>query len=90
MRCWWPWRTSTSSWSRRFVKGYKRGRGFLLEADGVEDDIRAVIITATARLATNPSQVEREQADGWSAVGSFNGFTLPELFVLYKYRRRTA
>ena len=61
------------------------GRG-----DEVEVDLRAVIITATARLVTNPSQVARESVDGYEAVGSFNGFSLPELAVLHRYRRRTA
>jgi len=42
-----------------------------------------VIITATARLVVNPAQVSRESMDGYSAVGSLNGFTLPELAVLH-------
>jgi len=72
----------------QFVKGYTRGQGFGVGT--VEEDVRAVIITATARLVVNPAQVTREEADGWSALGSFNGFSLPELAVLHNYRRRTA
>jgi hypothetical protein len=71
-----------------FVRGYTRGRGFDGE-DEAEEDICAVIVTATARLVTNPAQVERESADRYATVGSFNGFTLPELAILHAYRRRT-
>jgi hypothetical protein len=73
-----------------FARGYTRGRGF--DVDGAEcaPDLAAVIIAATARLVTNPSQVERENVDGYETVGSFAGWTLPEVFVLHQYRRRTA
>lgn len=81
-----------------FVRGYTRGQGFTVIPDGdnfsgrydVPDDLHAVILAATARLINNPAQVEREGADGWYAVGSFQGFSLPELAVLHSYRRRTA
>jgi hypothetical protein len=73
----------------KFVEGYTRGQGF--DSDGwMVEDIRAAVITATARLVTNPAQVEREGADAYYAVGAFNGFSLPELAVLHHYRRRTA
>lgn len=72
-----------------FVNAYTRGRGFTV-AEGPNDDLAAVIITATARLLTNPAQVERETADGYEAVGRLDGFTLPELAVLHRYRRRAA
>jgi hypothetical protein len=72
-----------------FIRAYTRGRGFDDDSEEVEDDVRAVIITATARLVVNPAQVSRESVDGYSAVGSLNGFTLPELAVLHLYRRRT-
>jgi len=76
-----------------FVSGYTRGIGFEDPTDSssdLEPDLRAVIVTATARLVTNPAQTDREGADGWFAVGSFNGFSLPELAVLHRYRQRTA
>ncbi len=60
-----------------FVSGYTRGIGFEDSTDSASDmesDLRAVIVTATARLVTNPAQTDREGADGWYAVGSFNGF----------------
>jgi hypothetical protein len=73
-----------------FCRAYTRGQGFddpdLPEE--VTEDLRAVIVAATARLLVNPSQVEREEADGYSVVGSFRGFTLPELVVLNGYRKR--
>jgi hypothetical protein len=72
-----------------FVRSYVRGQGFD-KYDDMEEDLRAVIITATARLVVNPAQVEREGADSYYAVGSFNGFSLPELAVLHNFRRRTA
>lgn len=71
-----------------FVRGYTRGRGF--DDDEVAEDLRAVIVAATARLVVNPAQVEREAADSYQVVGSFRGFTLPELAILHSYRRRTA
>jgi hypothetical protein len=70
-----------------FVKAYPRGRGF---EEGIADDLAAVVITAAARLVTNPAQLEREHAGEYIAVGSFAGWTLPELAVLHRYRRRTA
>lgn len=75
-----------------FVFAYTRGVGFdpIEDPDMVQEDLSAVIVTATARLVTNPAQVERETADGYTAVGGFQGFTLPELKVLDRYRRRTA
>ncbi len=78
-----------------FVRAYTRGKGFGEPTDDPLDipepnrDLRAVIITATARLVVNPAQLERESADGYTAVGAFNGFSLPELAVLHRYRRRT-
>ena len=72
-----------------FVHAYTRGRGFDDDAEECADDVRAVIVASTARLVVNPAQVEREEADGYSVVGAFRGFTLPELLVLNGYRTRT-
>lgn len=73
-----------------FARAYTRGRGFSADGTTVEDDLAAVVISATARLTTNPAQLEREHAGEYIAVGSFAGWTLPELAVLHRYRRRTA
>lgn len=67
---------------------YTRGRGF--DPD-VADDIAAVIITATARLLANPNQLAADTTAGpysTSVRGGFTGWTLAELFVLNRYRRR--
>lgn len=74
----------------QFVRGYVRGQGFTLNGTECEEDLASVITTAASRLVINPGQVEREGADGWYAVGAFNGFTLPELAILHSYRRRSA
>lgn len=71
------------------AKAYTRGRGF---SDGEpNDEIAAVITTASARLAANGAglgwryrvdDVERE------IRGGFNGWTLAEMAVLNRYRVR--
>lgn len=68
------------------ARSYTRGNGFT----GTEPaaDVAAVIVTATARLLSNPEQLD--QTVGSVAVrGAFTGWTLAELFVLNAYRRRT-
>ncbi|MEU0575249.1 hypothetical protein [Dermacoccus nishinomiyaensis] len=66
------------------ARSYTRGNGF----SGVAaDEIDAVITTATARLVANPEQL-RVTVGGVQTDG-FQGWTLPELFVLNRYRRRT-
>ncbi|OKH65407.1 hypothetical protein [Mycolicibacterium mageritense] len=67
------------------VRAYTRDRGFT----GAEpnDELAAVITTASARMAANPEQIP-------TTVGSveirsgFQGFNLAELFVLNRYRKR--
>lgn len=67
------------------ARAYTRSGGF----DGQEpnDDIAAVITTATARLLANPEQL-RYSAGAVSVQDSFRGWTLAETFVLNRYRRR--
>lgn len=71
-----------------FVEAYTRGQGF---TDGVPgDDLEAVILTATARMVTNPTGVRTEGIDDYSVThATVNGWTLPELAVLHRWRRRT-
>lgn len=71
-----------------FCRAHTRGRGF--DDEEVAEDLRAVIVAATARLVVNPAQVQRESADGYDVLGSFNGWSLPELIILNGYRQRTA
>lgn len=69
------------------ARAYTRGKGF--GDNGVEEDIAAVITTASARLTTNPGGLS--YAVGSQRItGSFNGWTLAETFVLNRYRKRAA
>ncbi len=74
----------------QFVKAYTRGRGFSLVGEPAED-LAAVITTATARLVENPTLLRQEAVGPYTrSPGVLNGWTLPELAVLHRYRRRTA
>lgn len=78
-----------------FVRAYTRGGGFDGDGTGTgggyypNQDVAAVITSATARLVQNPS-LARSQTTGPYSVspGILDGFTLPELAVLHQYRRR--
>ena len=67
------------------IRAYTRDKGF--EADLVEEDLAAVIVTATARLMANPEQVQY-RVGNVSYQSSFSGWSLAETFVLNRYRRR--
>lgn len=72
------------------VEAYTRGRH--LDGGGKpRPGITTVILTAAARIGANPGQVSRQdQAGSFSSrrgVG-FSGFTLAELAVLNRYRKR--
>lgn len=69
------------------VQEYTRGQGFDKENVPVEG-IRQVIISATARSVANPTHVVNQRAgtQSWTP-GQFQGFTLPELRVLNRYRQ---
>ncbi len=71
-----------------FVRAYTRDQGF--DRYGVPNDaLAAVVISATARLVNNPEQAERVTVGDYSeAFATFAGWTLPELVVLNRYRRR--
>lgn len=72
-----------------FVKAYTRDRGF--DIFGPNEDLAHVIVAASARLVVNPEQAKRVQvADYSETFGGLEGFTLPELAILNRYRRRTA
>lgn len=76
------------------ARAYTRGRGFSdgsTSPAGIAEDVAAVITTATARLVTNPEQNKREQLHDYSVTPTpFVGWSLVELFVLNRYRRRSA
>lgn len=69
------------------VRAYTRGNGFT-DAEGPNDELAAVITTATARLVANPEQLETS-VGGTYVRGGFVGWTLAETFVLNRYRKRS-
>lgn len=71
---------------KAMAHAYTRGCGFD-SAGKMTDGIRAVVITATARLMANPDQVQY-RAGEVSYQSMFNGWTLAEQFVLNRYRKR--
>jgi len=71
------------------AKSYTRGRGF--GDAGPNEDISAVIVTAAARLVSNPRQftVEMDIGRGSRAYrGGFAGWSLAEQTALNRYRIR--
>lgn len=66
------------------ARAYTRGVGF---TDGTpNEEIAAVITTATARLMAHPTQLEQRVGETYTRQG-FHGWTLAETFVLNRYRR---
>lgn len=72
-----------------YVRGYTRGRGFNEESPA--GPLRVVIVSAVARLATNPEQVSVFTTGDYSErPAQLAGWTLTEIGVLRRYRRTTA
>lgn len=71
------------------ARAYTRGGGFL---GGVpNDEIAAVITTATARLVNNAEQNKREQLHDYQVTPTpFVGWSLVETMVLNRHRKRSA
>lgn len=73
------------------VKAYTRGNGF---TEGEPDaDLESVIISASARMASNPTGLAHDETAGpfsRSIRGAFNGWTLGEMAVLNRYRVRAS
>lgn len=68
------------------VRAYVRG-GADWETN---DELDAVIVTAAARMVTNPGGLPVDESIGpftRSVRGAFQGWTLAELYVLNRYRR---
>lgn len=71
------------------VMGYVRGRGFT--GDVPADDLALVIIASAARLVGNPDLTRSETIGDYSVTpGAFLGWTLPELAILNRHRKRAA
>ncbi|WP_158726388.1 hypothetical protein [Tomitella fengzijianii] len=68
------------------VRAYTRGGGFT--GSEANDELGAVITTASARLVANPEQLSVD-VGAVSIRGGFQGFNLAELFVLNRYRVRS-
>ena len=64
------------------VNGYTRGKGFTPYPD---ERLTAVIVSATARLVSNPEQ-ELNAVGSVQVRSSFQGFTLAERAILNNYR----
>ena len=72
------------------AKSYTRGRGFTEDGTPAED-VAAVLFMATARLLDNPEQNQREAYADYQVTSTpFVGWSLVELAVLNRYRKRTA
>lgn len=69
------------------VRAYTRDEGFSPTGEPAAD-LAAVITTATARLVANPEQVEESSIGSYRVKGGFAGWTLAELFVLNRYRKK--
>lgn len=72
------------------IGGYCRGC-HVDRAGDYRDGIKAVVVTVGARIAANPAQVTiRDSAGPFTRARGqgFSGFTLAELAVLNRYRKR--
>lgn len=71
------------------ARAYTRDQGFDPATGEPAEDVAAVLVTATARLMANPEQIATDVGDV-SIRGGFTGWSLAELFVLNRYRKRAA
>lgn len=75
------------------VEGYTRGNHVHPVTGDRRQGIDTVVLTVAARVAANPGQiVARDQAGSFTRHRGqgFSGFTLAELAVLNRYRKRVA
>lgn len=80
------------------INAYTRTTGLEPAASGAswfagpeQADLEAVLTSSTARLAGNPT-LSRQQAIGpfSETPGQFQGWTLAELAILHRYRKRAS
>ena len=70
------------------VKAYVRSNGFD-ELGEPADDLALIIVSSCARLVVNPEHTVSQEIGTFSIRQAvFNGWTLPELAVLHRYRKR--
>ena len=76
------------------ASAYTRGNGFLSgmhTVETVKPDLEAVVLSAAARLLSDPTQNlagETMGPFGKTYRGGFTGWSVAELFVLNRYRER--
>lgn len=76
--------------SHALIEGYTRGR-YLNGFKEYRPGIRAVVLTSSARILANPGQISIRVQAGSVTVSKgvgFRGFTLAELEVLKRYRKK--
>lgn len=76
-----------------FVKAYTRGHGWGVDRDSYTPtpSLRAVLVSAAARLVVNPTQVKQYSiADYSESSPVLTAYTLAERGVLHRYRRTSA
>ncbi len=70
------------------VRAYTRDRGFD-DVGNMDRAIALVVVASTARLVGNPEHnIERSVGAFSEKAAIFNGWTLPELAVLHRSRKR--
>lgn len=82
--------TTAIATAEALIGGYCRGC-HVDKGGEYRDGIRAVVMTVGARIAANPAQVTiRDSAGPFTRArgAGFSGFTLAELAVLNRYRRK--
>lgn len=72
------------------ARSYTRGKGFTADGEP-NDDVRAVILSGSARLLADTSQIMQSETMGPFSVqfrAGFDGWTVAESYVLNRYRER--
>ena len=75
---------------KAMAKAYTRGKGFTAAGEPSED-VAAVILSASARLLADTSQIISQQSMGPFAVqfrAGFDGWSVAESYCLNRYRER--
>lgn len=74
------------------VEGYTRGKCRIPTTNEFRPGVGEVVLAVSARLVANPEQISHSEQSGAYRVSKgvgFQGFTLAELAVLNRYRKRS-
>ncbi len=85
--------TTARDLATTMVKSYTRGVGFDPVTGEPSSDLGAVILLVASRLYSNPEGMRSENIGSYAyttASAGFQGFSLVELALLHRYRRRAA